>query len=307
MSVKITYKSKINGKVKYLTTSIDKHGGRDQAMTYLRELKAKKVIEEREQLKTIPEVKEESKKEEIKEETKDENEEHNFIDRPIETTPQMEEIIRGLKYSPFKLEVDPNETGSTITIFGSSKSYKTTLLKRILKRYYAGDDLITVLSAFNIHSPIYKDLPSNIIKTDSYSSTLVKAMHRINKKTDNKYPFIVVLDDIIDEKNDKNLENLFLTLRNAKISTIILLQHVTLMKSTSRANSNIFIFRKFNSPKVIQNYVMEQFLGGFYPFTDLKMKDKVNLYMKITNEHDFFVLDPLNNKLTLHQEPEKDI
>lgn len=303
--VRLNYWSKLEKKQKSLQTNVDKHESREKAKEYLKE-KRDKALEKEKLLmdkETKPEEITQPEQVIIPENNEKVDETINFMDATVESTPQIDTIIANLKYSPFKLEVNPDETGSSITIFGSSKSYKTTILKRILKKYYTKDTL-TVLCAQNVHAPIYKDLPKEIIKTDDYCPELVTAMYKINKKTENKYPFVIVLDDIVDKKSDKDLEKLFLTLRNAKISVVILLQNIQLLKATARGNSNIVIFRKFNQAHAIEEYVMKQYLANFYPFKDLKMADKVNLYMKLTNNHDFFVLDVLNNSLTLHREPE---
>lgn len=228
----------------------------------------------------------------------------NLIDQPMEANKQIDEIISNLKYSPFKLEIDPKETPSSLVIFGSSRSYKTTLLKRIMKKYYK-DDVIVILCATNSQAKIYDEIDKDIIKTDQYSSEIISAMHKINKKTNNRYSFVVILDDVIDSKSDINLEKLFCVLRNSQISVNILLQSVTMLKNSCRANSNIIIFRKFNQKNIIEDYVMKHYLAGFPPFALLpKMQDKVNLYMRVTNKHDYFVLDVLNNTLTIHHETE---
>ena len=335
MSVRVSYWSKLEKKNKYITTKLSIHESREAAKKFIEEKKEKAIMKEERILairgeETKSETKEnlDDQKESIisnlpaetpecneqqlddpnlpatPEQLDDPNMTHNLMDQEVASTPELDRIIANLKFSPFKLEVNPDETGSSITIFGSSKSYKTTLLKRVLKQYYS-KDTITVLCAPNAHAKIYQDLPKEIIKTDAYCPEIVKAMYMVNKNTDNKYPFVVVLDDVIDKKNDGDLEKLYLTLRNAKISVVTLLQNIQLLKSTSRGNSNIVVFRKFNQSNAVEDYVMKMYLANFYPFRDLKMADKVALYMKITNgSHDFFVLDVLNNTLTLHHEPE---
>ena len=294
-----------NGDIKWLQTRVELHGDEQKAIEFLNKKKEdilKKLnllVEKTETLQETPDLNQDI----IQDQQPNKEETTNFMNEKIASNPTVDNIIANLKFSPFKLDVNPDETGSSIVIFGSSKSYKTTILKRILKKYYS-KDTITLLCAQNVHAKIYKDLPKEIIKTDEYCAGAVKAMYRINKKTDNKYPFVVAIDDIIDKKSDKDLEKLFLTLRNAKISVIILLQDITLLKSTARGNANIVIFRKFNQPYVISEYVMKHYLGNLYPFKELNMSDKVALYMKLTNEHHFFVYDVLNNSLTLHFEPD---
>lgn len=308
--VRLNYWSKLEKKQKSLQTNLNKHESREKAKQFLIEKRDRNLEKESKLMNA-------DKKEEITPENiepdisgniitpQKEDETTNFMNETVDMTPELNSIIANLKYSPFKLEVNPDETGSSITIFGSSKSYKTTILKRILKKYYTKDTM-TLLCAQNVHAKIYDDLPKEIIKTDDYYPATVMAMYKVNKKLNNKYPFVVVLDDIVDKKSDKDLEKLYLTLRNAKISVITLLQNVQLLKATARGNSNIVIFRKFNQAKAIEDYVMKEYLANFYPFRDLRMADKINLYMQLTNKHNFFVLDVINNTLTLHREPEVD-
>ena len=308
--VRLNYWSKLEKKQKSLQTNLNKHESREKAKEYLIEKRDRNLEKERK----LMDADKKDEKDEIQEVQPDinqpdveqkEEQTTNFMNETVDMTPELNVIIANLKYSPFKLEVNPDETGSSITIFGSSKSYKTTILKRILKKYYTKDTL-TLLCAQNVHAKIYNDLPNEIIKTDDYYPSAVMAMYKVNKKLNNKYPFVVVLDDIVDKKSDKDLEKLYLTLRNAKISVITLLQNVQLLKATARGNSNIVIFRKFNQAKAIEDYVMKEYLANFYPFRDLRMADKINLYMQLTNKHNFFVLDVINNTLTLHREPEVD-
>lgn len=294
--VRTSYWSTKEKKNKYLQVGIAKYGSREAAKEFLE--KKKKLMMEREN--GTDEKKEDPKeepKEDTKEESKEDNTETNLMDMETEASPHLDQIISSIKYSPFRLEIDET-TGTSITIFGSSKSYKTTLLKRIIDKYYS-KDCMPLLCAQNIHAPIYDDLNNNVITINHYSPNLVKSMAKINKKTKNKYRFLVILDDIIDSKNDKQLEQLYLTLRNAQISVICNLQNIQLLKATSRGNSNIVVFRRFNQDKAIEKYCMQEYLANFPPFKDLKMADKILLYRKITNKHDYFVLDIINNTLIL--------
>lgn len=316
--VRTSYWSPKDAKNKYLQVNVDKYGSLEKAKEYLNEKKMlamkregllkeqndlTKNIEEKKDIDTkiiTKEEEEEDEDEEEKESTK--NVGTNLIDLPIESTPTLDNIISNIKYSPFKLQIDP-KTGLSITIFGSSKSYKTYLLKRIIDKYFAKDCII-LLCAQNMHAEIYDDIPNSVIRINYYSPQIIKSFAMVNKKLKNKYRFVVILDDIITEKSEGNLEQLYLTLRNSRISIITCLQNIQLLKATSRGNSNIVIFRKFNQAHAVESYVMKEYLANFPPFKDLKMSDKVNLYMKITNVHDYFVLDVLNNTLILCQEDE---
>jgi hypothetical protein len=300
--VRLSYWDPKTAKNKYLQVNVDKFASREEAKKYL--------TDKRDRLKkglSEDPPKEEKKEEEKKVELPKElpNDETNLMDVQVDITPEMSAALAKLKYSDFNLKITP-KTGTSITLFGASKSFKTTLLKRILEQYYSKDCII-LLCAENVHAEIYDDIPKNIIKLDHYAPALIQSMYMINKKLNNKYRFVVILDDIIDKKSDHYLEKLYLTLRNSRISIITSLQNIQLLKSTARGNSNIVIFRKFNQAKAVENYAMDEYLKNFPPFKDLKKNDKIALYMYITNKHDYFVLDVLNNSLILCQEPPENL
>lgn len=304
--VRLRYKDPETGKNKFLQTKIEIHGTREKAKKFLEDkrdvlldkekvvkIDTKEVVESDVEIPEVPQT--EPPVEENKQITS-----LNLMDIPVDSSPELDRIYSQLQYSPFSLDMDITKTGYSCTIFGSSKSGKSYLLKYLLDKYISGKG-VAILSAQNIHNDIYSNYPRDIIRTDTYSPITIKAAARINKKLNNKYPFTFILDDIIDSKSDNRLESLYLTLRNSKVSVITLLQNVQLLKSTSRSNSNIIIFKKFNNAHTIENYVMKQYIGNYPPFKDLSMKDKINLYFKITNDghFSFFVLDVLNNSLIL--------
>jgi hypothetical protein len=314
--VRLRYRDPNTGHDKYLQTNIEIHGTREKAKKYLED-KRDVIVDKLKQTKVKePEAKDpEAKDPEAKDpETKEPDysevskveldngcspTDFNLMNMKFESSPLLDQIFNNLQFSPFTLDMDINKTGIGICIYGSGKSGKTYLLKHILDKYVSGKGC-AVLMAENIHSDAYSQYPADIIKTDGYSPILIKAAARINKRLNNKYAFTFILDDIIDKKNDAKLESLYLTLRNSKLSCITLQQCVQNMKSTSRSNSNIHIFKKFNSPITVENYILKHYIGNYPPFKDLSTKDAVSLYFRITNtDYNFFVLDSLNNTLIL--------
>lgn len=225
----------------------------------------------------------------------------NQKDPIIEDVLTIDNTINQINYTPFKLKIDNmDDTGSSTVIFGASKSGKTYLLKNILNDIYSDDDLIVILFADNIHSAIYSDLNKNIIKSDKFDPDLIKKIHKIQKKTKNKYKFVIVLDDMILEKSDPQLLKLFLTYRNSKISTLILLQSPTLLCKNSRFNGNNFIFKKCNNSEYVEQ-VLKFFIGGYDKFHGLSQNEKIKLFQDITNNYGFVYMDALNDKISYHK------
>lgn len=305
--VRTRYVCPITGKPKFLQTNLNLHADRKAAKEFLAKKKAEILKKEKEQktdntLDTqANENVEENTKFVIEVDKENGERDSDLMSMVIESTPKIDKIFNELVYSPFKLNVDITKTGYSITILGSTKSGKSYLLERLLKKYVTNQKSICIMSAPNAHNEIYKNYPKDILFTDYYDPKLVKAGALINKKMKNKFPICYVLDDVITAKNDKKLEDAYLTLRNSLVSIIVLIQNIQLLKSTSRSNSNILIFKKFNSPHAVSEYVMKQFLGSLGPFADLPIDQKVTLYMKIMNDgnYNFFVLDTLENTLIL--------
>lgn len=313
--VRTRYVCPTTGRPKFLQTFVKLHASREAAKAFLDKRKKEILAKGKDSSKVedVEEVKPEVKPdvEEVKPEviTKqvievdniDGERDSDLMNMVIESTPIIDKIFNELVYSPFKLNMNITKTGYSVTILGSTKSGKSYLLERLLKKYVTNQKSICIMSAPNAHNEIYKNYPKDILFTDYYDPKLVKAGALINKKMKNKFPICYVLDDVITAKNDKKLEDAYLTLRNSLVSIIVLIQNIQLLKSTSRSNSNILIFKKFNSPHAVSEYVMKQFLGSLGPFADLRMEDKVTLYMKIMNDgnYNFFVLDTLENTLIL--------
>ena len=208
-----------------------------------------------------------------------------------------------IDYTEFTLALpDLSETGHTLVLFGASKSGKTTLLKKILKNpEIADDENIKILISPNIHARIYQDIDKKIIRMSRWDDRLVRALHKIQKKTKNKFQFTVIVDDCITEKNSKKIMELFLTLRNSKISTIMLLQSTTLLNRNSRFNTNNLIFLKNNNDEA-NDQNMRFFLGSYQPFKKLKrMEDKIQLYREITNNYGFVYLNALDGEMSFHR------
>lgn len=203
-----------------------------------------------------------------------------------------------INYEKFALEIpDMEETGFTTVLFGSSKSGKTTLMKEIVKiPQLAEPDVIKFLISPSINAKIYKDIDKKIIRMDRWRDELVKGIERIQKKTKNKYTFLLIIDDCILNKNSGKIMQLFCTMRNIKVSTIMLLQSTTLLNRNSRFNSNNIIFKKCNVGEGVEQ-IMEWFLRSYPPFDKMDKNQQQQAYREITNDYGFINLDLLNGTI----------
>ena len=192
----------------------------------------------------------------------------------------------------FDLEFpDSNTGGVSFALIGSTRSGKTTLLKHILLKYFKKS--IAILMSNSIHAPIYKDLGDDIIKSPLYCPAIIKEGYEINRKTNNHYPFLFILDDVVDKKFDKELLKLLTIYRNSGLSTVISIQSPILLNSAARGNINFVVLMKLNSDegieKVIRMFLMSYLRGN--------IGDKIRAYREATEGHHFFVVNNLTGEV----------
>jgi ATPase subunit of ABC transporter with duplicated ATPase domains len=215
----------------------------------------------------------------------------------------MEKMESKFKLVPFKFDIN-FKTGRVVGFIGSSGSGKTTLMKKIYKEYFDDEDFITVLYAANINAPIYKSFGRKVMSTDQFDDRIPKIMKTIQKSTKNKYRFLNILDDQVDDKtkNNPTLRKMITSYRNSQIYTFIALQDKTLLSSINRGNLHKVFFMKLNSDEAIERIIrtyLSTFLGG----KAVKMPEKIRKYRELTCDYKFIMLDNITEKITVH-EPE---
>lgn len=190
-----------------------------------------------------------------------------------------------------QLQIPEQKTGGcSFALIGSTRSGKTTMLKHILEEFF--DRHLVILMSNSIHAPIYKDI-DDVIKCPVYSPRLIKEGYEINRKTSNHYPFLFVLDDVVDKKFDKELLKLLTIYRNSGLSTIITAQSLKILNTASRGNVNFVLLGKLNSDEAIEQ-VVRAYLMSYLPG---KVEEKVKMYKQMTEGHHFFVINNLEGNV----------
>lgn len=192
----------------------------------------------------------------------------------------------------FKLPRD-KESGISICMIASTRAGKTTMLEHILDNYF--DDHINVLFSNSLQAKAYDQIKKSCISSALYHPQIVKDMYKINKELKNKYEFLTILDDVVDEKHDKELMKLLTIYRNSRMSCIIAAQSPNIMNSIGRGNINFVLLGRLNSDETIEK-VIKKYLLSYFP-SDLKLQDKMKLYRELTEDYHFLMIDNINDSI----------
>lgn len=189
------------------------------------------------------------------------------------------------------LDLPDLETGGmSVVMIGSTRSGKTTILKHLVNKYF--DKHIGVLMSPNIHAPVYEGfkMPESV----EYLPSVIEEMYKINKDTKNHYPFLVVLDDIVNRKFDKALLKLFTVHRNAGISAIQCIQSPILLNSAMRGNLNVILLGYMNSDESCEK-VIRMFCYASIPGKNIEAK--IHEYKRLTADHYWLCVNHLTGEL----------
>lgn len=202
------------------------------------------------------------------------------------------------------LHLDPG-TGNSTVLLGSSKAGKSSTMMYLYRKHYGGSDCISVLFASNPQIPLYapKDKESRrLITVTGYDPRLIRLARAINRGAANKYQFMFMLDDIIDQRQDKTLAELILTLRNSNISSMVCLQYGNLLAKMSRSNVNNILLFRFNNDEAIE-VVIAQYLRSHFRKMGIAPDNMVAFYKKMTDDHGFIYIHPATDAISFHRLP----
>jgi hypothetical protein len=154
---------------------------------------------------------------------------------------------------------------------------------------------IGILHTASHQSEIYKPLAKAVACAPMFCSELIKETSKINGATKNHYKFLHIIDDVVDKKNNKELIKLLTIGRNHRLSTIITGQELSIFNAIGRSNINFVCLFKLGSDMAIEK-VIKQYLRSSFP-SDMSLNDMIKVYKKVTNNHGFFCIDNLNDKV----------
>lgn len=223
----------------------------------------------------------------------------------VEMLERRDEAPKMILQSDVNLELDRG-TGNTLLLLGASKQGKSTLMMHLYRKYYNTPAWISTLFTINTQVGAYKDTDGKdlLITVPTFNAEaqeMVKKAKALNTRVDNKYDFLFMFDDIIDQKYNKLISQLFLTYRNANISTIISLQYGYLLSKQARSNVNNVCLFRFLSDESIEAVVSTYLQGWFRKIGVRSKEDQIVLYKELTVDHQFLYLNPRTDEVTLHK------
>lgn len=200
-----------------------------------------------------------------------------------------------------ELDLDPG-TGNTTVLFGSSKQGKTTALMYILKHQYLNDpDNIVTLFCRNEQGHVYNSVKLKCNTFNKKAQDYILMEKFINSKCDNKYNFVNAIDDIIDVRYSKILNDSILTLRNSNISTLICLQYVRLLSKQARGNVNNVLCFKSNTYENTEEIIKVYLFGHFKRMGLKNLSEMVSFYKKVTDDHGFIYINMRDGSVSYHR------
>lgn len=213
-----------------------------------------------------------------------------------DTAPVPAAIAGGSYYTrrPFSV---PKEEGKSYSfmLLGSTRSGKTTCLNYILAKHFQKE--INVLMSDSLHAEIYKPLMKTVVPCPTFVPEIIKCCYKINKGTECKYPFNIILDDLVGYRYDKQMLKLLTIYRNSRIGCIITAQATSILNAAGRTNINFVLLFKLNSDEQIE-IVCKKFLSSFFP-RGMKMVERIIEYRRITENHHFIFLNNLTGEASV--------
>lgn len=186
------------------------------------------------------------------------------------------------------------DTGNTVLLVASSKAGKTTLQMHLYEKYFRKS--IAIMFAHSTQLKIYKQ--KNLIVTDKFEPDIIEIMRKLNKASNNKFEFTCMFDDMLQLKNNVNVQDLFLSLRNSNISSLISLQYLNLLNKACRGNVNTVLGGAMNSDENILVFI-KCYLQTFMRSKGLKHEgDQLRYYRELTKNHGFVNIHPSSGEIT---------
>ena len=191
------------------------------------------------------------------------------------------------------LKLPSREHGISFLMCASTRAGKSVLMNYIWENVFKNH--ITILHTGSPQAHIYKPLKDRVALAPEYIPELVNESYRINKRTDNHYEFLHILDDCVQSKNDVELKKLLCIYRNSRVSGMISGQSLTIFNNITRGNINYVCLGYLNSDASVEQ-VIKAYLVSYFP-SRMRLADKIKAYREMTKDHHFIIIDNIHGEV----------
>jgi len=187
----------------------------------------------------------------------------------------------------------PTNGGISFAVIGSTRSGKSVMMCHLYQKYFKKH--ITILMTLSSQADIYGPMKKKAIISEGYNKQFIKQPMKLNHETNNKYNFCLIFDDLaMDGKNDMEMTRLLTVGRNSGMSAVICGQRLQMLNATGRANVNYICLFKQNTDTAVEDTI-KTYLRSYFP-SSLSIPEMCNMYKEMTQDHNFFCIDTLNDK-----------
>lgn len=183
----------------------------------------------------------------------------------------------------------------TVVLTGKRNSGKSLLLRHIVKKYKDEFQSIFVICPTEIVADFYGKFiePKNIFYEykEEWVEQLIKTMTEKTRNEGGTVNVLLILDDVGSEDNfkkSKNLERLFTRGRHIKVALIMTTQYLYMIPPVVRSNADYILVGQQNGASV-------EILSDEYRNPILSRKEFIQLYLKNSTDHNFFIIN--NNSI----------
>lgn len=162
---------------------------------------------------------------------------------------------------------DEKSQTATFCLFGASRSGKSTLIEQIWRAFFKKH--ITIMFLDNPKAEAYnwaRKRPNRIVICQGMGGvglTIIDMARYIQAMLPGRFKWCIILDDVLDIRTSRTVNELLMSLRNVGISTILSIQDVKMLSVAQRNNCNNILCGFSNTP-ARRHVIVDEIIGrGF--------------------------------------------
>lgn len=203
-----------------------------------------------------------------------------------------------LLYGKQKMQNITSNNGVTMGLVGSSGAGKSTVLREVFMDDVFGirkdkDYIITVFTE-SPDSDAFQGLSKDIkVDGNGLDEEQINWAYRMNIIHGKQFNFMFILDDVLQLRYQRQLERMFLIMRNTNITSVVSIQYPNLIPRPIRTSVYYIFCMRFNTREGVEMAV-DYFLSSYIPGNK---EEKIETYTRWAENHRFYLIDNLNYKV----------